>query len=46
MHGARSACGPLTPEERAIVEMHTIEGQLVLGKVGGVLGDVGRTVRS
>jgi HD-GYP domain-containing protein (c-di-GMP phosphodiesterase class II) len=38
--------GPLTPEERAIIETHTIEGERMLDKVGGLLGDVGRLVRS
>jgi putative nucleotidyltransferase with HDIG domain len=38
--------GPLTPEERAIVETHTIEGERMLERVGGLLGDVGKVVRS
>jgi HD-GYP domain-containing protein (c-di-GMP phosphodiesterase class II) len=38
--------GPLTPEERAIINMHTIEGQRLLERVGGRLGEVGRIVRS
>lgn len=38
--------GPLSPEERAIVEMHTIDGEQMLGTVGGLLGEVGRLVRS
>jgi HD-GYP domain-containing protein (c-di-GMP phosphodiesterase class II) len=38
--------GALTPEERAIVDSHTIEGERMLEKVGGLLGDVGRLVRS
>jgi putative nucleotidyltransferase with HDIG domain len=38
--------GPLTPEERAIMNMHTIEGQRMLEKVGGLLGEVGAVVRS
>jgi HD-GYP domain-containing protein (c-di-GMP phosphodiesterase class II) len=38
--------GALTPEERAIINTHTIEGELMLEKVGGLLGDVGRLVRS
>lgn len=38
--------GPLTSEERKIIETHTIEGELLLAKVGGLLGDVGRIVRS
>jgi HD-GYP domain-containing protein (c-di-GMP phosphodiesterase class II) len=38
--------GPLTDEERAIMNMHTIEGQRMLEKVGGLLGQVGAVVRS
>jgi putative nucleotidyltransferase with HDIG domain len=38
--------GPLTPEERKIVEQHTIEGEQMLLRVGGLLGDVGRIVRA
>jgi HD-GYP domain-containing protein (c-di-GMP phosphodiesterase class II) len=38
--------GPLTPEERAIVETHTLIGEEMLDRVGGVLGDVGHLVRS
>jgi HD-GYP domain-containing protein (c-di-GMP phosphodiesterase class II) len=38
--------GPLTPEERAIVNTHTIEGERLLLRVGGLLGEVGRIVRS
>jgi putative nucleotidyltransferase with HDIG domain len=38
--------GPLTPDERAIVEQHTIEGERMLGTVGGLLAEVGRFVRS
>jgi HD-GYP domain-containing protein (c-di-GMP phosphodiesterase class II) len=38
--------GPLTPEERALVETHTIIGEEMLDKVGGVLGKVGHLVRS
>jgi HD-GYP domain-containing protein (c-di-GMP phosphodiesterase class II) len=38
--------GPLTPEERAIVERHTIEGERLLHRVGGLLGEIGRVVRS
>src|SRR3712207_1826677 len=36
----------LSAEERAVIETHTIEGQLMLEKVGGMLGEVGRLVRS
>jgi HD-GYP domain-containing protein (c-di-GMP phosphodiesterase class II) len=38
--------GPLTPDERRIMEDHTIEGERLLGQVGGLLGEVGRIVRS
>jgi HD-GYP domain-containing protein (c-di-GMP phosphodiesterase class II) len=38
--------GPLTPEERAIVRTHTIEGERLLSPIGGLLADVGHLVRS
>jgi putative nucleotidyltransferase with HDIG domain len=38
--------GPLTPEERAVIDRHTIEGERMLHKVGGLLGEIGRIVRS
>jgi HD-GYP domain-containing protein (c-di-GMP phosphodiesterase class II) len=38
--------GPLTPEERKIVEQHTVEGEQMLLRVGGLLGEVGRIVRA
>jgi HD-GYP domain-containing protein (c-di-GMP phosphodiesterase class II) len=38
--------GPLTEEERAVVNMHTIEGERLLSRVGGLLTEVGRLVRS
>jgi HD-GYP domain-containing protein (c-di-GMP phosphodiesterase class II) len=38
--------GPLTPEERALMETHTIEGEKMLEQVGGLLGEVGTLVRS
>jgi HD-GYP domain-containing protein (c-di-GMP phosphodiesterase class II) len=38
--------GPLTQEEWAIVERHTIEGERLLHRVGGLLGEIGRIVRS
>src|SRR3989440_3833224 len=38
--------GPLDDEERAIINTHTIEGEKLLGQVGGLLGEVGRVVRS
>jgi HD-GYP domain-containing protein (c-di-GMP phosphodiesterase class II) len=38
--------GPLDPDERAVIEQHTVTGQAMLENVGGVLGEVGRIVRS
>jgi HD-GYP domain-containing protein (c-di-GMP phosphodiesterase class II) len=38
--------GPLDPEERAVIETHTVEGEAMLEKVGGLLGDIGHVVRS
>ena len=38
--------GPLSADERAIVERHTLEGERMLGTVGGLLAEVGRFVRS
>jgi HD-GYP domain-containing protein (c-di-GMP phosphodiesterase class II) len=38
--------GSLTREERALIERHTIEGEKLLAKVGGLLRDVGNIVRS
>lgn len=38
--------GPLSAEERAIMKMHTIEGQVLLERVGGRLAEVGAIVRS
>jgi HD-GYP domain-containing protein (c-di-GMP phosphodiesterase class II) len=38
--------GPLDPDERALVETHTIDGEQMLEQVGGLLGHVGRLVRS
>ncbi|MDX6553432.1 MAG: hypothetical protein QOH74_1920 [Gaiellales bacterium] len=38
--------GPLTPEEREIINTHTIEGEQMLERIGGLLGRVGRLVRS
>jgi HD-GYP domain-containing protein (c-di-GMP phosphodiesterase class II) len=38
--------GPLDQEEWAVMKLHTVEGQHMLDRVGGVLGDVGRVVRS
>jgi HD domain len=38
--------GPLTDEERAIINTHTIEGERLLSQIGGLLGQVGTFVRS
>ena len=38
--------GALTAEERAVINTHTIEGERMLERVGGLLGEVGRLVRS
>jgi HD-GYP domain-containing protein (c-di-GMP phosphodiesterase class II) len=38
--------GALTPEERAVIEQHTIEGERLLHQVGGLLARVGTLVRS
>jgi len=38
--------GRLTPEERAVMETHTIEGEKMLAQVGGLLGTIGGIVRS
>jgi HD-GYP domain-containing protein (c-di-GMP phosphodiesterase class II) len=38
--------GPLTPEEFEVVKRHTIEGERLLHRVGGLLGEIGLIVRS
>ena len=38
--------GTLTAEERAVIETHTIEGERLLARVGGLLAEVGTIVRS
>jgi len=38
--------GPLTDEERKLMERHTVEGEQLLLRVGGLLGEIGRVVRS
>ena len=38
--------GPLDAEERTVIETHTIVGQELLERVGGLLGHIGRVVRS
>ncbi len=37
-HSAINKPGPQTPEERTLVETHTLIGEEMLDKVGGVLG--------
>jgi HD-GYP domain-containing protein (c-di-GMP phosphodiesterase class II) len=38
--------GPLSEDEWLVIKTHTVEGQRMLERVGGVLGEVGRIVRS
>ena len=38
--------GPLDPDERGVIETHTIEGEAMLTRVGGLLGEIGHVVRS
>ena len=38
--------GPLSPAERELMNTHTVEGERMLDRVGGLLADVGRIVRS
>jgi HD-GYP domain-containing protein (c-di-GMP phosphodiesterase class II) len=38
--------GRLTQEEMALVRTHTIEGHRILSRFGGLLGEIGRIVRS
>jgi len=38
--------GPLDEREWTVVRMHTVEGQRMLDRVGGVLRDVGHVVRA
>jgi putative nucleotidyltransferase with HDIG domain len=38
--------GPLTDDEWEIIKIHTVEGQRILDRVGGVLREVGLVVRS
>jgi len=38
--------GPLSPAERTLVETHSVEGEKLLKRVGGLLADVGAIVRS
>jgi HD-GYP domain-containing protein (c-di-GMP phosphodiesterase class II) len=41
-----SKAAALTAEERAMINTHTIEGERMLERVRGLLGEVGRLVRS
>jgi putative nucleotidyltransferase with HDIG domain len=38
--------GPLTPEERALIDQHTVDGERMLQQVGGRLAEIGAIVRS
>src|SRR4029077_21258168 len=38
--------GPLDDDERAVINTHTLEGERMLTKVGGTLGNVRHLVRS
>jgi HD-GYP domain-containing protein (c-di-GMP phosphodiesterase class II) len=38
--------GKLTAEEFELIKTHTVEGERLLSQVGGLLGNVGRIVRS
>jgi HD-GYP domain-containing protein (c-di-GMP phosphodiesterase class II) len=38
--------GPLDDDEWLVIKTHTLEGQRMLDRVGGVMGDIGRIVRS
>jgi HD-GYP domain-containing protein (c-di-GMP phosphodiesterase class II) len=38
--------GKLTDEERRIIERHTIDGEQMLLRVGGLLGEIGKIVRA
>jgi putative nucleotidyltransferase with HDIG domain len=38
--------GPLDDDEWVVIKTHTVEGQRMLDRVGGVMGDVGQIVRS
>ncbi|HEV2591922.1 MAG TPA: HD-GYP domain-containing protein [Gaiellaceae bacterium] len=45
-HDILNKPGPLTDDERAVMETHAAEGERLLTQVGGLLGEVGRIVRS
>ncbi|HEY0631041.1 MAG TPA: HD-GYP domain-containing protein [Thermoleophilaceae bacterium] len=38
--------GPLDDDEWVVIKTHTVEGQRMLDRVGGVMGEVGQIVRS
>ena len=38
--------GPLTPDEWKVIKTHTLEGERMLDRIGGVMAEVGRIVRS
>jgi HD-GYP domain-containing protein (c-di-GMP phosphodiesterase class II) len=38
--------GPLDAAERALIDTHTLQGEQMLTKVGGLLGDIGHIIRS
>ncbi|HZB35457.1 MAG TPA: HD-GYP domain-containing protein [Gaiellaceae bacterium] len=38
--------GKLTPEEWELMKQHTIEGERLLHRVGGLLGEIGKIIRS
>jgi HD-GYP domain-containing protein (c-di-GMP phosphodiesterase class II) len=38
--------GPLDPDERRIIQTHSVEGEQMLTRIGGLLGEVGSIVRS
>jgi HD-GYP domain-containing protein (c-di-GMP phosphodiesterase class II) len=38
--------GPLTPDERELINTHTVEGERMLRSIGGLLAEVGGIVRS
>ena len=38
--------GPLTDDEWAVIKTHTVEGERMLDRIGGLMAEVGRVVRS
>jgi putative nucleotidyltransferase with HDIG domain len=38
--------GPLSPEEWEVIKTHTVEGERMLDRIGGLMADVGKVVRS